>query len=465
MGSPLTATGEARPQSTVQSAAGGPLAMTWPLLAVWVAVAVSLPLLAILLVASAPRLAAATFATPSVLALTHAATLGWGTLTVFGASYQMSQSLLGRRLVGERWVPWQLGVFVAGALSIVAGFLSSHLTLVATGGSLVTLSSWAFMVIMMRSTRALRHRSHDTPTAPQDRSRGRWVHGLAMAVATTCLGLLTAWGVVLALSLRYPFWPELHQQWAGLVVHAALGLGGWFGLMVVGVSFRLVPLVHGTGPVPERRALTVTALLVVAVTLAVAGALSGVVALRRAAAALVPVVHVLYSRELVILLRQRRRESPDLNVHHWFAVMAWGTVISTLALAWALGGFRHGALATRLAVGAAVAFLGGWVTQAILGQLYKVSPFLMWHYRAFIADVLAIPTLPHLYAPRTGRLSLWATNLGMAGVVMAVLAGHPEVGQAGAAAFAVGALAASWLFGYSWLWAVAKGRLPFVWRR
>ncbi|HEY8487157.1 MAG TPA: hypothetical protein VIL11_07160 [Limnochordales bacterium] len=443
--------------------------MTVPLAAVWAAVALSLPALAALLVANAGRLAAGQFATPGVFALTHTATLAWGTLTIFGASYQMSQSLLGQRLAGDRWIPWQLAGFASGTLALIAGFHHSRLEWVVAGGILVVAAAWLFLAIMVRSTRALRAqpsrvRASVSPpgAASADRRQGRWVHGLAMAAATTCLGLVTAWGVVLALALRYPFWPAVHRAWAGLAAHATLGLGGWFALMVAGVSFRLVPLIHGTRPVHERRALAVTLLLLAAVGLAVAGAPGPNQLLRRLAVAAALAAHAVYCLELHSLLKQRRRRTPDLNVHHWYAVMAWGWALAAMAVVWAaLGPGRWPAWAPAAATG----LLGGWVTQAILGQLYKVTPFLMWHYRAYVPDVLAIPNLPDLYAPRAGRVALWATNLGMAAVVAATATGSPPVARAGAWLFAAGAACASWLFGYSWLGAVLRRRLVFTWRR
>ena len=457
--------------------AGGPLVMTVPLGFVWTAIGVGLPAVAVLLLWAAPRLAAGQFATPSVFALTHATTLGWGSMTIFGAAYQMSQTLLGRRLQGEQWIPWQFGVFAGGTAALVIGFLTGHLALLVAGGSAVAAAAWLFFFIMMRTARQLRLKSAAAGAAPgragagtgaaspPGRARGRWVHGLAMALATLSFALLTAWGVLLALSLRFPFWPQLHADWRGLVVHVALGFGGWFGLMVMGVSYRLVPVIHGTRPVGEGRALTITLLMATSVALAVTGALAGWPWARRLAALLLAPAAALYAAEVLDLLRQRRRQAPDLNVTHWVAVVCYGLALAALGVAWALSWPAVRLAGPRPAVAAAVLFLGGWVTQAILGQLYKVTPFLMWYYRAFVPDVLAIPNLPDLYAPRAGRIALWATNAGVVALAAAIWLNRGDLARGAAWLFLAGALAASWLFAYSWVPAVLQGRLPFVWRR
>ncbi len=464
---PVAPAAGAHGSTSPQQAPGGPLVLTVPEAFVWAALSLGLPAVAALLIQAAPRLASGLATTAPVFALTHAATLGWGSLTAMGAAYQMSQTLLGRRLGGERWIGWQLGAFALGSALLVGGFHRSDWRLLASGGTLVTASAWLFFVLIWRTARQLRReRLAATPPAdlpdaalrrraPGGRDTARYVHGLAMAVATTCFALVTAWGLLLAFSLRYPFWPGLHVQYRGLIVHAALGLVGWFGLLVVGVSYRLVPLVHGVREASERRGLAVVGLLVAALAAAVTGALASALWLVRLGAALLLPALTLYAVEVHHLLSRRRRRTPDLNVDHWWAVLAYGFALGLLAMAWALGW----PLPRQAAAAAGVLALGGWVTQAILGQLYKVTPFLMWHYRAFIPDVLAIANLPRLYAPRAGRFGLWATNLGTALVATGIWLRAPAPAVIGAWAFAAGSVAVSWLLGYSWIPAVLLGRL------
>src|SRR5207302_893991 len=155
---------------------------------------------------------------------------------------------------------------------------------------------------------------------------------------------------VLAANMRWGFWPALFVDRRGLVVHLTLGLGGWFGLMVVGTFYRLVPLVHGARVAAPHRGWAILGLGV----LAIGGVLTGAV---------------------------------------------WGL---------------------------------GWVTQAIIGQLYKITPFLMWYYRATIPDMLAIPRQPAPYNPRPGRAVLWLSNLGVAGLALGIWLAAAPVAEGGA---------------------------------
>ena len=57
---------------------------------------------------------------PRILALTHTVTLGWITLTIMGASYQIIPVVLGRPLWSERLAWWQYGAFVTGVIGLAA---------------------------------------------------------------------------------------------------------------------------------------------------------------------------------------------------------------------------------------------------------------------------------------------------------------------------------------------------------
>lgn len=454
---------------TPEPGAGGPLVLTAAELFIWFAVAVALPGAAALLVVAAPALAAGLHLTPRAFGATHAFTLGVGSSTVMGAAYQMSSALLGSRIWGERFIAWQMAAHVAGTAALVGGFLTSSLVWLAAGGTLVTAGAWAFVVIMARTGARLgRARRADAPGAHARGGPRQRVHAVAMILGTAAFALVTVWGLFLALSMRYPWWPQVWAGHRGLVAHLALGFAGWFGMMVVGVSYRLLPIVHGARITSEARGLAVVGLLGAGVALVVAGALSGSGGAVRAGVGAMAAAAWPYTWEVVRVLRHRRRRAPDLHVGHWWAVLAYTGLLGAWGLAWAagwVGGPSGQAGPASPGVAAAVLFLVGWVVQAILGQLYKVTPFLMWYYRAFVPDVLQIPAVPDLYAPRAGRLALALTNAGTMILAGGILAGRPGWAQGGAVVFAAGALVAAWVFGYSWIPAVAGGRLAFGWRR
>src|SRR5262249_37692784 len=60
---------------------------------------------------------------PRVLALTHTVTLGWITLTIMGASYQLVPVLLERPVWSERLAWWQLGMATVGTAGLVGHFV------------------------------------------------------------------------------------------------------------------------------------------------------------------------------------------------------------------------------------------------------------------------------------------------------------------------------------------------------
>lgn len=77
----------------------------------WVLLAAGVPLLGLELVAG--------FDDPRVFALTHLAVLGWVTMTIMGALYQLFPVALQGRVVASRLGRWNFPIYLAG----VAGFV------------------------------------------------------------------------------------------------------------------------------------------------------------------------------------------------------------------------------------------------------------------------------------------------------------------------------------------------------
>jgi len=59
---------------------------------------------------------------PRLLALTHTVTLGWITLAIMGASYQLIPIVLEQPIWSERLARWQLAVLVVAVIGMVAHF-------------------------------------------------------------------------------------------------------------------------------------------------------------------------------------------------------------------------------------------------------------------------------------------------------------------------------------------------------
>jgi hypothetical protein len=280
--------------------------------------------------------------------------------------------------------------------------------------------------------------------------------------AFLCFVFVLLWGTTLAADLRWSFWPALLLGHRGLVVHLALGLGGWLGLMVVGTFYRLVPLVHGARVADPRRGRAVLICALLAIASSVAGVFAGSASLFRAASLLAAAALVLFGAEVLHVLRHRRSRLPDLNVAHWYAVAASSAALAGAGVAWNLARLRGDP--DRFAEGVIVLFLLGWVGQAIFGQLYKVTPFLMWYYRATIRDVLAIPRQPAPYNPRPGRAALVLSNAGVACLVGGIWIGVPALAVLGAVLWAAAALTVAYMLAYRWIPPALSGALVFEWR-
>ena len=59
---------------------------------------------------------------PHILAITHLAALGWGTMIIFGASYQLIPVVLETELYSEKLAWLSFGLFLPGLIELVYSF-------------------------------------------------------------------------------------------------------------------------------------------------------------------------------------------------------------------------------------------------------------------------------------------------------------------------------------------------------
>ncbi len=161
---------------------------------------------------------------PRVLALTHTVTLGWITLTIMGASYQLVPIVLERPVGSERVARWQLGVFVVGVIGVVGHFAIGEWSGFVWSAGLVTLAALAHAANVAMSLRGAR---------PSFTAR-------MMTLALAGLVLTALFGTLIGVHKVWPFLPG--GLFPTLHAHVQLAVTGWVLPMVLGVAARVYPM-------------------------------------------------------------------------------------------------------------------------------------------------------------------------------------------------------------------------------
>ncbi|HET7614163.1 MAG TPA: hypothetical protein VFK26_09585 [Gemmatimonadaceae bacterium] len=368
----------------------------------------------------APELARGNYLAPHVAGVTHLFTLGWLTMTIFGALYQLLPVALGAPI---RWP--MLGhvsfcTFAPGAGLFACGVADNYTMVHHVGIGLVAIG-----IVLTVTNVAL--------TLP--RARARDVTWAAIAIAITYLSSTLVLGVVLLHNLHTGFIAA--ERVAVLATHLHVAIVGWALIMMVGVAHRLLPmflLAHGGDSRWTRRTLTV---LAAGVPLLAVGLNLHLAAVSWAAVVLMECGVACFLYQAIEFYRIRVRKRIDIGMR--FAAAGLGF----LAAAGVLGPFVlwHGTAAPRLATAyVAVGLLGGIVV-FVIGFFYKIVPLLAWvgRYRGK-ASVVGTPTIAQMFSARVAEAQLAIMATALTVLLAGILSGSAAVTYPGAILFLIGIL-------------------------
>lgn len=359
------------------------------------------------------------FLMPKTVTLVHLAALGWISTVMMGALYQLAPVVFQTRLAWPRLARAQFWLHLAGVSGLVWSFGRGLWTPgLATFGTL-TVGSVVLFTLNVGVT--LRRRTAWNNTG--------WfvVHALAFLALTVGMGL------AFALNLRFGWW---HLTPRLLATHAHLGLIGWFTYLLIGISYRLIPMftvIHGQGEGLSRwvmRLLNVGMLGVLLVFPHTAAGRPWVLA----TAAFLTAGVALYVVDVLRLYRRRARRALDVTQHHMIAAVGALPPAAFLGLRIALGFNGDGEALNRWVLSYGYVILAGWLTLAIMGQYYKIVPFLVWQRRyRHHAGKGAAPLFRDLYDERMARVAFWAYLAGFTLTTVGLWLGSEGAVRAGAA--------------------------------
>jgi cbb3-type cytochrome oxidase subunit 1 len=379
-----------------------------------------------------------------VIAVTHLFVLGWICTVVMGAMYQLVPVALETKLHSERLAWCQFGLHVIGFVGMVWMFQVWNMKQVGHFGCVLALGGGFFVYNITRTLWRV-PKWNVTATAVTAAlvwisvamiaglciAAGKCVYSSDLEGGTSQAGMVP--GLVHALRGLALFMSRFNAI-SAMHAHAHLGAVGFFTMLIVGVSYKLIPMFTLSEIQSRWRAGLSVALLNISlvgtfITILAQHPLRLVFAISGAAAL------GIYVWELRAILAARKRRMLDWGVRYFLTAVAILLSASLLGLALSWPRLPLNVFTGQLEN--VYGFLGliGAISFAIIGMLYKIVPFLVWFGR-YSPEVgrQKVPSLSEMYSPGWQAAGYWTFLAGLSVTCAAILCSSEAFARLGCVA-------------------------------
>lgn len=297
---------------------------------------------------------------PSLLAITHAMALGWGSMVIFGAAHQLVPVLTERPLFSHLLAQLSFYTMAIGIPFLCYGFLKFQLGVVSIFGASLVLAGVLFFVINM--------------SLSISKAKNENVHTAFVLTAAAWLFITVLWGFLLLLNFTSNVFEKNSLFY--LSAHAHSGIVGWFLLLVMGVGSRLLPMFLLSKY--ENKPLLWTVLLFINIgllTLILNELNPGLGILKIVALAGIALGLGLFGYFCLRAFQKRIKKKPDAQLK--LSIAAIGMIMLPLVIILILLFGRVPNEQYVLLYGFSIFF--GWITAIIFGMTFKTLPFIIWN--------------------------------------------------------------------------------------
>ena len=292
---------------------------------------------------------------PTALAVTHLFALGVMAMIMFGSLFQLLPVLCGTPIRINRYVLWLfLLLFFCGVISLAAGFFQ----LINFLPALVLLAGSLLLFIIPLVNTLIRF------------AGGRFTR-IPILLAVCCLAITVLLGMGFLTNYLWGTFGALSKSFTN--IHAGFGVYGWVSLLIVTVSFQVIPMFHVTPEFPEKVRVYLPLLLFVLLV-----GLSGELLLLASSFSviLIALLLTIYSLFALKQLSQRKRKLPDNTIKFWQLALT-NLVVSSLLFIVTNSIALPEILSSQIETIAAILLAIGCVLSVIQGMLLKIVPFLI----------------------------------------------------------------------------------------
>ena len=347
---------------------------------------------------------------PKILALVHITTLGWITMIIFGAMFQLVPVVLEVKLFSEILGEIQFWIFLTGVIGLVTGFwqfdIGNHLMYSAI---LLVLAMLLFIFNIGVSMLKVK----------------KWnITGVYLIAALFYLLSTAAAGLLMAINLGHPFIQGNHLQY--LKLHADVAMIGWVFMVIMGVSYKLIPMFTLSHGYSQRSA-------VLAFILINAGLLGITTVMHYTQQnwiyyffiLLIVLGSLLYLYQIVLIFGKRLRKKFDTGMKH--SAVSFSILLLVIILGGVLSFVKFGnpMFELRLDLVYGYSILIGFFSMLTVGQMYKILPFLVWYHKySSKVGLEPVPLLKDMFSEKSANaeffLMIISIALGITGLLLDV---------------------------------------------
>jgi len=316
---------------------------------------------------------------PGMLAITHGFTLGFIASVMMGALMQILPVVGGMgfpkvKLVGKTCHVLHLLGTLALMLSFIWPSVEVQLTALLALALGFSLYITAAGYVLFKKL-----------------SQGDTIVGIRLAVfallVTIVLGLLL---LTRTLGMGWLSGDKLYTD-----LHAAWGLYGWVGLLIIAVSFQIIPMFHVAPSFPKlvSRYLPASICLLLILTTVITILIDG----RQAFALLLLLFNAVFAVSVLKVIKQRKRKVPDITIDYW--QLSAISLLVCLALYVVPKELLPAVLQAKYSLFLAAVFIYFYVVSVIQGMLLKILPFLSYtHLQQYcLSNFNAMQFLPNMH--------------------------------------------------------------------
>ncbi|HET6872498.1 MAG TPA: hypothetical protein VFH42_05860, partial [Sporolactobacillaceae bacterium] len=212
------------------------------------------------------------------------------------------------------------------------------------------------------------------------------------------LFLTVSLGITMVIDFLHPFLGDFHDRL--FAIHVTFGVLGWFTLLIMGFSFKLVPMFSLSHNYESKWASRSIGLLNLGLVCLTFGFLFATPLIKVIGCVLTPLSLLSYAKQMQLILKNRLRKRLDIGVKTALSAGPFTFIVLILAVVCALLCHQPFPLSALM-----YTTITGWIGVFILGFLFKIVPFLWWTFK-YSSQIghTSVPSLKDLTNEKRGKI-------------------------------------------------------------